>query len=79
MCEEWLENEEDERETSLIIINQNGGREWIKEPFLVSTCVLIVTLEKEGAKVKAEIVTETNLNKRLFVKMSLIPKILQLN
>lgn len=34
--------------------------EWVKEPFPVSTCVQIVRLAKEAAKVEVEVVAETN-------------------
>ncbi|KAF7953062.1 hypothetical protein EAE96_006282 [Botrytis aclada] len=34
--------------------------EWVKEPFPVSTCVQIVRLAKEAAKVEIEVVAETN-------------------
>ncbi|KAI9644223.1 hypothetical protein NHQ30_007578 [Ciborinia camelliae] len=34
--------------------------EWVKEPFPVSTCLQIVRLAKEAAKVEIEVVAETN-------------------
>ncbi|KAM0306161.1 hypothetical protein ACHAO8_010806 [Botrytis cinerea] len=34
--------------------------EWVKEPFPVSTCVQIVRLAKEAARLEIEVVAETN-------------------
>ncbi|TEY44885.1 hypothetical protein BOTCAL_0342g00090 [Botryotinia calthae] len=42
-----------------IIIDRIWG-EWVKEPFPVSTCVQIVRLAKEAARLEIEVVAETN-------------------